>query len=160
MPQRIILYRCAKYTGTVLQKYPLTFVPARVQKNIVRPTQSKEVFCSMMSERSRVEYCSVAVSVPVVSDVEPSFLIDSQWSGSRATVGRINYLMKKNWLRTSDAQKKEMRFSLQIMTLYGLEDKRFTSHMQRDFLFWRIQQPKVVNYEDYFGQCALRAQAD
>ena len=158
MPQKIILYRCAKYTGTVLQKYPLTCVHARVQKNIFRPTQSKEVFCSMMSERSREEYCSVAV--PVVSDAEPSFLIDSQWSGSRATVGRINYLMKKNWLRASDAQKKEMRFSLQIMTLYGLEDKRFTSHMQRDFLFWRIQQPKVVNYDDYFGQCALRARAD
>ena len=65
----------------------------------------------MKSERSREEYCSVAVSVPVVSDVEPSFLIDSQWSGSRATVGRINYLMKKNWLRVSDVQKKEMRFS-------------------------------------------------
>ena len=97
--------------GTVLQKYPLTFVPARVQKNIVRPTQSKKVFCSMKSERSREEYCSVAVSVPVVSDVEPSFLIDSQWSGSSATVGSINYLMKKNWLRVSDVQKKEMRFS-------------------------------------------------
>ena len=118
MAQNTILYKCANYTGTVLQKYPLTFVPARVQKNIVCPTQSKKVFCSMKSERSRVEYCSVAVSVPVVSDVEPSFLIDSQWSGSRATVGRINYLMKKNWLRASDAQKKEMRFSLQILTLY------------------------------------------
>ena len=84
----------------------------------------------MKSERSREEYCSVAVSVPVVSDVEPSFLIDSQWSGSRATVGRINYLMKKNWLRASDAQKKKIRFSLQIRTLYGLKDKRFTSHRE------------------------------
>ena len=57
----------------------------------------------------------------------------------------------KNWL--------ENQFCI-LPPLYGLEDKRFTSHMQRDFLFWRIQQPKVVNYDDYFGQCALRAQAD
>ena len=134
-----------KLYGYCAAKISIDLCACKSAKEHCSSTQSKKVFCSMKSERSREEYCSVAVSVPVVSDVEPSFLIDSQWSGSRATVGRINYLMKKNWLRVSDAQKKEMRFSLQIMTLYHTGYRIAFLQYRRKF-WWMLLFSRFVAY--------------